>query len=462
MQNKFWFKQKFGLDNFEDLQQYCEQHQVRISENADSPLINLVYKETAKTDDFFANCCRGIVLNKTDLSVVARPFSRFFNLHELKQDLLLDYALANDFDCQVNEKIDGSIIKLYCYKGTWYAGTKSTAFADNHAPNTNLRFFDLFVWGLQGKPLTDDDIASLTIKKRKLKPEQRQANEDFLQEFAKNCQLNTDITYLFELASPLNKDVIERPLSIYWLGAMYNQQDEMDEIAYIPNLSQILAQDATKIAYELANLLQRQQKTVAHDITMANFADYPVLKPNRYDLKDIQAMEQMAKSFGIASEGFVVNINSVPKVKIKSPEFVIKSHQIDTDTLSPTRLFNIIFAYEEQEWIANFPQDEVKLMPYVKAREQAIANAELLCRQTMSHVLQRPLAEITVIQPVSQEILAKPELKKTLAQYIFANSQKKSVSNFALALSQGKSVENIIANLTEVNKKNLILENLED
>lgn len=456
MENKFWFKQKFNLTDFAELQQRCEQHDVRISENANSPLINLVYKETAQRDDFFANCCRGIVLNKQDLAVVARPFSRFFNLYENKQNLLLEHALSHtDFACQVNEKLDGSLIKLYCFEGIWYAGTKSTVFAENYAPNSYVRFFDLFVWALMVKDLSDDEIQNFTVKKRKLGDKHQQDNEQFLQNFAKNCQLNPNATYLFELCSPMNKDVIVRPLSVYFLGALLNTQDELDNVANLPNLNQIFTQDDSKIAQDLADLLKLQQKTA---INSPNFSLYPSVKlPQVFDLKETNDMLAMAKSFGVDGEGFVVAINGIPKVKIKSPEFVIKSHQVDTETLSPSRLFNIVFNFEEEEWLANFPDDKSKLMPFVEARQAVLTEAENLYKQAIHQFLQIPLADITVQGDYSQAIKDSATAKKSMAQFIFTNASNKAVGSFALALLTGKSMEQVIAGLTEAHKKSLLL-----
>lgn len=456
MQTPYWFKQKFNLTDFAELQQRCEQHDVRISENANSPLINLVYKETAQRDDFFANCCRGIVLNKQDLAVVARPFSRFFNLYENKQNLLLEHALIHtDFTCQVNEKLDGSLIKLYYFDGIWYAGTKSTVFAENYAPNSYVRFFDLFVWALMGKELTEADIQNFTVKKRELGDKHQQDNEHFLQAFAKNCQLDPNATYLFELCSPMNKDVIARPLSVYFLGALLNDQDELDDVENLPNLSQILAQDDSQVAQDLADLLKHQQKTA---VSLPNFSHHPSIKlPQIFDLKDTDDMLAMAKSFGVDGEGFVVAINGIPKVKIKSPEFVIKSHQVDTETLSPSRLFNIVFNFEEEEWLANFPDDKSKLMPFVEARQAVLTEAENLYKQAIHQFLQIPLADITVQGDYSQAIKDSATAKKSMAQFIFTNASNKAVGSFALALLTGKSMEQVIAGLTEAHKKSLLL-----
>lgn len=60
---------------------------------------------------------RGLVLDIEARSVVATPFVKFFNLHEISQSL-------PDLPFDVFEKMDGSLIILFFHNGTWKTATK--------------------------------------------------------------------------------------------------------------------------------------------------------------------------------------------------------------------------------------------------------------------------------------------------------------------------------------------------
>jgi RNA ligase len=66
--------------------------------------------------------CRGLVLDTTDWSVVAKPFSRFFNYGESREEI-------NNFDWKnfsTLEKHDGSLAIVYNYRGTWRVNTRGS------------------------------------------------------------------------------------------------------------------------------------------------------------------------------------------------------------------------------------------------------------------------------------------------------------------------------------------------
>lgn len=71
--------------------------------------------------------CRALVLNKTDWSVAARSFSRFFNWGEVQ-----DEQHTFDFsDFVVQSKEDGSLVVLYHFDGEWHANTRGSFAVDN-------------------------------------------------------------------------------------------------------------------------------------------------------------------------------------------------------------------------------------------------------------------------------------------------------------------------------------------
>lgn len=63
--------------------------------------------------------CRGIILEKDTYRIVCWPFTKFFNYGE-KLASPIDWSHA-----QVQEKLDGSIMKMYYYNGKWNVASNS-------------------------------------------------------------------------------------------------------------------------------------------------------------------------------------------------------------------------------------------------------------------------------------------------------------------------------------------------
>lgn len=134
---------------------------------------------------------RGIILEKETWKIVCYPFNKFFNIQE-KYASRLKWNTA-----RVEEKIDGSIIKVFFYKGEWRIAT-----------NGKINAFDC--------PLPQADIAPEGLKT--------------FGQLASHClgnsfeDMNPNYTYIFEVVSPWNRIVV--PYSepdIYLLGARDNR-----------------------------------------------------------------------------------------------------------------------------------------------------------------------------------------------------------------------------------------------
>ena len=117
--------------------------------------------------------CRGIILDETDdYQPVCVPFFKFGNYGE---------SYADDIDwntARVQEKIDGSLIKVWCHKGVWRVSTNNTINAEDATTNNRENsFLNIFhqAWVHTGKQFSD---------------------------------LNPDYTYMFELVSPQTRVVI--------------------------------------------------------------------------------------------------------------------------------------------------------------------------------------------------------------------------------------------------------------
>lgn len=87
--------------------------------------------------------CRGIIVETKTKTVVGIAFDKFFNWHE-------PYAAPIDWtSAKCQEKLDGSLIKMYFLKGEWRWATLGTTDArDAPVAGTNKTFYDLIQMAL--------------------------------------------------------------------------------------------------------------------------------------------------------------------------------------------------------------------------------------------------------------------------------------------------------------------------
>ena len=131
---------------------------------------------------------RGIIIDMNTLEVACWPFRKFGNWNE-------SYADAIDWNtARVQEKIDGSIIKMWWnkYEKCWWFSTNATINADDATCNAGMTFGELL--------RRTDDLYSIRMD-----------------------ILIKDFTYIFELISPYNTIVIkyDRP-ELYHIGTRSN------------------------------------------------------------------------------------------------------------------------------------------------------------------------------------------------------------------------------------------------
>ena len=135
---------------------------------------------------------RGIIIDMDTLDVVCWPFRKFGNYGEGYADKI-DWETA-----RVQDKIDGSIMKLYYYNGRWNWATNGNIDAGDAPLSTmdNKSFLDLIKEAVNYKDLRFDD-------------------------------LQKDTTYIFELASPCSQIVISYPeTKLYHIGTRKNNTGE--------------------------------------------------------------------------------------------------------------------------------------------------------------------------------------------------------------------------------------------
>ena len=181
---------EFIENNTDSWEEKLNARLIRISRNGD--LACFKYMAEADFSDPLVCEARGIMIDVVQLSVVCWPFDKFFNVQE-------QYAADIDWNsARVLEKIDGSMIKLFWYKGAWRFATSSTCDAGN-APVPGYK--DLSYADIINKA---ENIAEIPFDK-----------------------LNKDYTYVFELVSPFTQVVIRYDVTLlFFLAARNNKTGE--------------------------------------------------------------------------------------------------------------------------------------------------------------------------------------------------------------------------------------------
>lgn len=233
--------------------------------------------------------CRGIIFRKSDMKCVCHPFDKFGNYGE-SYCPEIDWSTAT-----VQEKIDGSLIKLWYDDGYWHVSTNGAIDANNAQlpcvdPKTGeeMSFYDLFIHALQ------------------------KFSVDSVQCF--DGVANRNCCYMFELVSPYNRVVIPyESAKLYFLG----YRDMVSDKEYPSETS-----DVKKL----------------FDI------------PKRFELHTLKDVVDSANHLPWCEEGYVVCDKNFNRVKIKSPEYV-KAHYIrNNNVVTLKKLVEIVLSGESEEF----------------------------------------------------------------------------------------------------------------
>lgn len=110
-----------------ELEKYEEEGWLMSHKHKTLPLIIWNYTQftqyEAKWDDITLNC-RGLVTD-TEGNIIAKGFKKFFNYEEKKTIIP-----ENGNMCMVYDKLDGSYIQLFFYRGTWIINSKGSFYSD--------------------------------------------------------------------------------------------------------------------------------------------------------------------------------------------------------------------------------------------------------------------------------------------------------------------------------------------
>lgn len=121
-------------DNPDEWEEIMEKKNINIKKEGDLAIFNYITFFSDFSDPVVQEA-RGIIVDVRNCEVVCWPFRKFGNWNE-------SYVDPIDWDSAVvQEKIDGSIIKLYYYTGTWKWATNAVIFAENAMVNDEGRSF---------------------------------------------------------------------------------------------------------------------------------------------------------------------------------------------------------------------------------------------------------------------------------------------------------------------------------
>lgn len=253
-------------------------------------LVFLKYNQiTSPLGEPIVQQCRGIILDESDdWRVVSYPFDKFFNYGE-PNAAAIDWSAARVF-----EKLDGSLMTLYWYRGDWRVASNGLPDASGRANDLPISFAELFwkVWKDSGYEL----------------PQPPRADD------------GPGTSYLFELMTPHNRIVVQHSESrLVFIGCR-----------------------------DLSDMCERDPQLVAQSHpTWQTIQSLPI-----GTLAD--CLEAAQKLRGIDGEGFVVRDDQFRRIKVKSPQYVALAHL--KDTLSPRSMLEIIRKNESAEFLNYFPE----------------------------------------------------------------------------------------------------------
>ena len=310
--------QKFIRDH-EDWEELLTKAPYFIKINRDGDYIIFKYNQLANSevDHYFKDPivreCRGLILDACYRAVCV-PFFKFMNAEEPDSDLdIIDWTSAS-----VQQKIDGSLIKMFFDRDKWHVATNGTidAFKAELPPGVNTKhknYGELFV----------DEVCKIPSI----------LSFDLLCNYLdKNC------TYMFELVTDENRVVV--PASnyisgVYLLGCRNNTTFEEKDLS----------------------------KTFFSSI---------IAMPKRYDLHSYNDIKNVANELSWDQEGFVVCDKYFHRVKIKSPAYVKAHFARNNGVMTYERLMDIILSGEKNEFLAYASDYKESLEKVEQARNSAI------------------------------------------------------------------------------------------
>lgn len=286
------------LTDTKDLEYLSAELGIRVYEHPSLPLLGFKYNQidSPKLHPIVREA-RGVVLEKDSWRLIAKPFSRFFNVGE-HQDEYSQFDW-NNFVAQTKE--DGSLAILYHYAGEWHVNT-SGSFGLQEAQQYSGSWRDLF-W-------------------------------DTLKKDSTIFQGNEDKTFVFELCTPYNKIVRQYRKPEVYLLSMFRVS---------PFSHKELSMKSVDAAAEKLGLKR------------PNFFDF--LNNNGEAQKELTSYLLKKEEEDPTYEGLVLLDKNGLRFKWKTSTYLAMHHLLGNRNLFlPKNLLPIILAGEIAEVLSSFPE----------------------------------------------------------------------------------------------------------
>lgn len=236
--------------------------------------------------------CRGAIFYELPKNVgwicVCRAFDKFANYGE-------GYAADIDWNSViVEEKVDGSLIKLFYHNNKWNIATNRTIDAFQANVNSDMCSFGMLVYEALGGEYQFNQFTEL---------------------------LDQECTYMFELVSPKSRLTIYYPeTKLYYLGQR--------------------------------NIISMREYKLYTDF----MESYGILCPHEYNLNSLNDCLEYVKTMTKDEEGFVVRDKDFNRIKIKSPEFLFAFHCDNNGVITTRRIIDMIKEEKIDDFLAYCPQ----------------------------------------------------------------------------------------------------------
>jgi hypothetical protein len=259
--------------------------------------------------------CRGLVL-KENLDVAAYCLPRFFNLGEAL-DVTDQFVWDKPFTVQ--EKADGSLIKIYNVNNHWEIGTRGTATAE--VPNYTGQLFRDMVIKAMGFSC-----------------------EKAFQRYAK-LYFQHYYTYILEFISPDNRVVTP-----------YTKAELV--------LLDVLGNDGKSVPFTEIE----EEYVILREIN---------IRPLKtYRLSTRKDVVQRVNTLSELQEGFVLRDVNGLRIKVKSETYVAV-HKLRGDSIpTPKRIAELVVTNETEEYLAYFPEERERFTKYLRKWEIITSVAE--------------------------------------------------------------------------------------
>ena len=487
---KSWFKNLFQLNTLSDLEHLAQSNGIDVkypyrhlkgSNDKRSSILVLDYNQIeAKGSNPISNLCRGLLLDSESFDVIARPFHRFFNYQEQNSDLLLldKLGLSNDSSkssIDICDKLDGSLMKLFFHYPTnqWLIGTRAGC-GEHQMMAGQYSYLQAFVDVVTNNTSKYSEQFMIQIANRNDIPqsELQQALAD-LNQFAKEENLDTDCTYLFELCTPFNSNVVRyaQPM-VSFLAANNNHiQHQFIQQALDLNMPSVFLNGNSEAKKELLKQFFELEQKAGVPSFQHQFKSECVSYPARYqmnsetnDINEVLDVVKMMK--GREQEGFVVYIDGIPKVKIKSAEYVTIHHAVGNNTFTANDAIGLVLTHEEEEYLALVPEREALLKPYIKMRDMGQQLIQDLYHKTLTHFKDNELLKsitpkdkldfFDVHYNYEKDFVtagAERSLKKELFVFLSKNAPTKTILGLTINMLKGNPYPILVSNMLETPKK---------